>query len=402
MRLFRWFYFFILGIVLLSFNLSTLAAQDDIRLKHWQLVTWADDQVFIWDVENNSLLFTLEHGDEVLDASVLDDGRLLSYTRHSLSMWEIDTGRRSWIVRMPSEDTAIGKVFSLPGNRLLLSTSVNGYQMRVLQFIDATTGEWGESISGIFSFQPLPDGRFFVAIEGEVPQIWDSAMHAPLFSFQATSNTLFSGIGMLSDGRFLSRQGSDYIYIWNDGTGELVKTMTPPDPIGYLGPSPDHGFITTSYLSGITFWDAATGKRGPSINPGHDEWIMGFLSDGRVFSTDTGGRVRLWNIETGELLVAMSHDAFAPEVIELPDGRLLTYSYDGTVRLWDGQQPQPLRTLRHPQPVENATWIGENLIMTVSQDDQVRLWDVETGALIRQFSHDEAVRGAVMIPVDNQ
>jgi WD40 repeat protein len=396
MRFLRFFCLCLLCTLVGLFGPANLLAQDESLYKHWRVLSWSYDQtVRLWDVESGEELLRIEQEDGISRAMMLDDDRILSYTRDILTVWDGTTGEQQFSIR--KNGSSIVNVIMLPDTHLLIDSVYESTQIRTVELADSTNGEILETFSDIEAFFALPDGRFLIKTQRHRAELWNNTLTAPLFTFQATPSVQFSELHPLAGGRLVSLQEPDFVRIWDDQTGELLRTIAPPSRFASVRPAPDGNFLTTSWDDGVIVWDSGTGKQLINIHPDNRlDWDADFLSHSGIIVIGIEGRIQLWDVHTGEVIVTMTHDGYVSDLIELPDHRLLTASYDGTVRLWDGQTPQPLLMLRHPAPIYEATWLEGDQILSRGADGVIRLWDATTGAQVRQFHHDESVYGAVL------
>lgn len=383
-------------IAVLGGGFAPARAQEERAFKNWRLLSWAADHtVRLWDVESSEELFRIQHEDSIVEAVMLDDSHILSYTSHFLDVSDVTTRTRRYAIQKST--STITDVIMLPDTRLLIYSVHDGDEIRTIELADSTSGEILQTIPEVEAFFALPDGRFLIKTLRHRAQLWNDTLTEPLFTFEATPSVQFSELYLFADGRLLSRQAADFVRIWDGQTGEQLMILSPPSRFDATYPAPDGNLLTTSWDDGVIVWDSHTGKQLINFHLDNElDWEADFLTDGRIRTTGIEGRVQLWDAHTGELLVTMRHDEHISDMSELPDHRLLTASYDGTVRLWDGQTPQPLLVLRHPSTVYGTSWLESGHILSRGADGVVRLWDATTGAQVRQFHHDDYLYGAVV------
>jgi WD40 repeat protein len=139
---------------------------------------------------------------------------------------------------------------------------------------------------------------------------------------------------------------TDYLSLWDVGTGKLLWIRHTPNSTDALAFSPDGKMLAVGASSTIQLWDAGTGTTRDLVcdTPDDDFRYVGrpgrlaFTPDGKTLVAGNGGkRVYLWDTATGkERQSFVAHPGRVLCVSVSPDGKTLaTSSEDTTALLWE-------------------------------------------------------------------
>jgi WD40 repeat protein/serine/threonine protein kinase len=217
------------------------------------------------------------------------------------------------------------------------------------------------------------------------------------------------------DGRIVSSDGDETLRIWDETTGkEQLRISLKDTPGRALALSPDNRLIATAGFR-IWLWDRGTGKLVREMKS-----PRGFLIDSMAFSPDSRSLVGCcnemigkWDVASGKLTtLCAGHGRRTYSVVFSADGqRLVTASEDKTVCLWDANTGKLLQRFEgHTRQVYTAVLSRDGKqIFSGGNDARLHVWDVATGKAIRSFPvrgrfsvrsvkvHPETARALVMV-----
>jgi eukaryotic-like serine/threonine-protein kinase len=195
------------------------------------------------------------------------------------------------------------------------------------------------------------------------------------------------GVTFLPDGEHLVSTGyKPSLCTWKIGRSEpLLKIDLPPPSIKFAAVSPDGRLMAAPAGGGdIYVWETGTGRLVKKFKA-HEGTIWGlvFTADGRLASASEDRSLRMWEIPGGRKLwqatghtgriyaLALSHDG----------GRLVSASTDRTLRFWDAQNGRETNVIRDPADgFYTASWSEDDRYVAAGGVDAVvSLFDSRTG-----------------------
>lgn len=308
----------------------------------------------------------------VVEASVLEDGRIVSWDSSGLMLlWS----SRGWLLgRMAARerDTVVRGVLGLPDGKILSWT--HGHTLRI----------WSAR------------GKPLKGLKGHEASVIGARL------YKGKKILTWSGDGTL---RLWSLNGKLVCFThgaWLDSgerpavaTGYGITRAMPTDGDGVLFLDTDRKLrLWTSLLLGgnqeLREW-VTDSVEWPHVRElkGHTGKVLGaiVLRDGRFLSWSEDGTLRLWSSD-GEPLVAMDHpDGSWTGALELDDGRLLSWGGNGdhgNMQLWspDGQAIAVLEG--HTRLVHGAEQLPDGNVLSYSADGTARIWKTRSGAGARK------------------
>ena len=127
--------------------------------------------------------------------------------------------------------------------------------------------------------------------------------------------------------------------LWNQETGELIRTFEAKSSINAVAISPDGKFLATGIRdNGVKLWNLRTGEF-ISTFTGHLGEVMcvNFSPDSQTLASGSWDKtIKLWNLRTGELIDTFTgHSDKVWAIAFSADGKTLASgSQDGTIKIW--------------------------------------------------------------------
>jgi WD40 repeat protein len=312
----------------------------------------------------------------------------------------------------------------LDGGRIL-SWTHSSHSEGSLRTWDAATGSPLATFEGRDA-KVLADGRIIVRMSDSGFRVADGVSGATLTAFtqrptNANTQAWCDGAIVRSDGRIVS-WGYDEISVWDEaGSCEAVLSETyeipwePPTIADIVETSGGRLLSWSLTQASMILWEIPLRTGAPrqkwaqiavrKVTLEHDDSVRGAtaLPGGRILSWSDDETVRLWD-ESGALLATLKgHTAPVVHATLLGDGRILSWSEDASLRLWDGATGHPLATLvGHSGPVSGALVLTDGRFLSWSEEDEsVRTWDGATGAPIATLADpSRKVKGVARLPGD--
>jgi WD40 repeat protein len=365
----------------------------------------SNNPIQIWDTATGKLLrsFGESRHNPAVFIAVSPDGKTLAarhlggyigseVTRHSISLWEVATGKCLRVLR-PSANIINGGgviitlAFSQDG-RSLLSLSVERQDIHHLRVWEVATGK-------LARHQPL---LWKNAKERESKKLWDAnpAVFSPDGSILATIH--HTRLDMFN---IVDAENTPTVYLWEVATGKELRRLTVGEwsvRSGGVAFSPDSRLLAISSAiqsiedkkssGAVHLWEVATGKevRKWTADP-TETYALAFSPDGKLLATGSGfGSIHLWETATGkELRQCQDYRAHVVALAFSPDGSMLASRaklHDCTARLWEvasGKERVPL-TVGHVGPVVSVSFSpdGKSLV-SGGRDGLVGFWNAQTG-----------------------
>jgi WD40 repeat protein len=235
--------------------------------------------------------------------------------------------------------------------------------------------------------------------------------HTWQFIHSLTGNSEYvNSLTLSPDGHILAGGSRDSkIYLWNVGTGELIKTLSEHSGgISSIAISPDgKTFASGGDDATIKIWHLATGKllQSLAVPKRADEVLSIAISpDGQTLASggyrqykNSGGgsTVYLWDLSSGNLRTQLiGHLGPVYSVAFSPDGQILaTGSWDKTIKLWNLETEKLINTLTgHSSSVYSIVISPDRQTLASSGADDftMNVWNLHTGELLHTLNTDYA------------
>jgi WD40 repeat protein len=261
--------------------------------------TGFDDQVLIWRVPGEKLVYTLQgHEDYVSGVSWSPDGQMLasSSADGTIRLWRTTT--MSMEALLQGHTSRVTSVAWSPDGNMLASGSFDA-TVRLWRRADYCLSRVLDGLnSQVYCVSWSPDGKRLAQGSGyDILQVWRVANGEPLQKLHGEIGFVKS-VAWSPDGKLLASVGGNRVQLWLVAESVLL-----------------HSLRGHSYGIDSVTW-----------NP-----------DGQVFaSAGTDSTVRIWNMSAGkELFTLQEHIDHVTCVAWSPDGNTVASgSADGIVQLW--------------------------------------------------------------------
>ena len=327
------------------------------RLRDGRIGALIGNEYRVWSATLEPLLVLKGAGPGLRGATLLSDGRFLTWQERTAMLWQAD---------------------GTPGARL------EGHKRNLRGALELVDGH-------IVSFENGPDLRIWSA-KGQLEKVIERRIGMCRCRTRSYLRCA-TGAFQLGPGG-LSQQGL---------VGAAVDRWGRVDPLVEASDSPLQGFELDDgrLLLGIdsptpAIWHT-DGKRGPALR-GHERAAYGAVQwpDGRI-ATYAGDRTaRIWSREGAPLLTLRGHEAGVSGIQALAGERYLTWSRrDRTARIWSAQ-PQPRSVLHFAGgAAKDVQQLSSGSIAVLSNTGSIALFaaDLAPGAVLRNGAR--AVAGLV-------
>ena len=265
-----------------------------------------DGLVRLWAPHSGKeLQYFAGHEGAVLSVSFSPDGKVLMSggTDKTFRVWNPSNGKE---LAYFENGGAVRDTEIAPDGRFYIAAEGNGllaWKTTSTAAVRTYTGYGGFVHTACFS----PDGKTIAAAgQDKTIRIWNLGDGKELHSISAHASTIYSLV-YSPDGKQLCSGGFDKIVkLWNASNGiELRKFQGHTEGIFCLRFSPDGGqlFSGSSDLT-IRRWGVADGKE-LSVYEGHGGWVTGLglrPSGTQLISADYSGSLFTWNVADGKIL----------------------------------------------------------------------------------------------------
>lgn len=302
-------------------------------------VSWWDDHVLrLWDLDRRcSLACFRGHQDEVRGVNLLDLGRLLSWSRREVCLWDLASGRRLAAV---AGDGALPvdahRIVTWGAGGLVLRRLDGLAQIRVLSSLDpdqvallaATTLLYWKSPGWVRAVE-LPQ----MATSSAAPECTIAENRQKILPLPANQAVLFRGPDD-DDRSVVWDVRSHSVRLTLDDAGLYLRGQSTLSNAWEL---PGDRLVTKAFPDDFVLrvWDLASGRLLHELR-GHADTIFGVvpLPDGTIASYSRDGTARVWNLDSGACTLLYPHSTAVGTFQVLGGGLILTTSADATMRVW--------------------------------------------------------------------
>jgi WD40 repeat protein len=357
------------------------------------LATSSTNTIKLWKVETGAAWATLKgHSNMVFEAAFLEGGRTLTSAGldQTVKLWDLTrVGREPGVLTGNAGRSYGALAFSTDGRAL---ASVSGHTVTSW---DVDTGREhqpleapAEAPPGIIGIAISADGRTLAAACHETHQaiVWD------LETRRIRHRIPHEGVAFVafSPKEAILATGSlgfaDTLKLWDTHTGQSRVTLEGRlfESDSSLAFSLDGRTLASGGRRGaVKLWDVATG-RNLAMLMGHSAYVstVAFSLDGRTLASGSwDGTVRVWDVadvdHPSPRRTLAGHAALVWSVAFSPDGTTLASAgADGTVKLWDPATGRERCTLvGHDHPIYAVAFSPDGQILA-SRDGggTIRLW----------------------------
>jgi WD40 repeat protein len=385
-----------------------------------------------------------------------DGTSLFAVNSQEACLWELETGRKEMVFRMPS--SILQGAISQNGETVILSDNGNN-----LHIFDAKTGECLHKLvtegNRAFAVSLTKDGNIAATGGGDDIFLWDVHKGQILQKFQheggvralafspdgdklACAGELRNPIRIYtlngesepitidgsagsrawlsfsSDGKLLSgsceiktpRGSKSSFRTWDTTSGEIKHNISGTFSSGSFHPNGKmvaaRGIERQSALYHVT-----TGQQVLRLPISTDVGSVAFSPDATLFAMSQGELIRLWSIETWEEIEPGSgHTHSVQTVAFCPSGKqIATGDKNGTLILWSWPEAQELHRIegigshwgvQHLRFSPDGRTLGATA--WVNGGDTFYVFDLEKGSLIHQFGKAHQGNGPIAFRPDGQ
>ncbi len=363
----------------------------------------------LWDIQTGEQIQEfVGHAEVITSIAYSPDGRYLATGSmdSSARLWDVTTGLE---VRLITAHRAV--LFALafsPDGRYLLTGSRDGsarlWDLQAPAESDVLTGTPGFSYGIVYS----PDLRYLATASAGDIYLWDNTTGQHLRTFSVPGLVAVRGITFSPDGRYLlaADMGDQTVRLFDVQTGETVHVW---EGSGLNGPAiftPDGREALVSTPTGMFFYDVETGDQVRHFDTEQGNQYLTYSPDHRYLVTSgpqfSAQNAYLWDAQTSEKLRTFT--GYQKDITSLafsPDGRYVVAGGDDTtVVFWDVQTGEVVQTLTgHTLRMYSLTFsIDGNTLLTGSMDGTARLWDWRSGRELRRYVVPGFVGAAIFSP----
>ena len=325
-------------------------------------VSYDDDTVTVWDLENNEKLYTADS-----EASVaLSNGSQLAYQYEPefLEVWTLGDAnpRRTVQTHISFVDTSESLIFSQDGKTIVAEYRYGSVLLWDIESKQARPAIPTESAAKNQHIHASSEGELYV-----------TSVH------------------------------KNIVKLWKVGSSEsLIAEFTGNEPVRLTALTPTNNKLASAHEGGnLIVWDVQSGDklrafRHPLQTPTDDTdrvWKLMFNPDERFLMSDAayGPNARLWDVERGEEIHEFPRDEFRDIGTFSPCGQYLTGIANGkNIILWDVKRREILTTLPFLLASEFAySPCGLYLACGGEDPEGILLWDLKRREIYKRLQLPE-------------
>jgi WD40 repeat protein len=208
--------------------------------------------------------------------------------------------------------------------------------------------------------------------------------------------------------------GAGELILQDTNTGEVLRTLRPPQLPLTASFSPDGGTLVVSMEDlTVSLWDVGSGqlvKTLEGFETAAPVYSVYPASDGQHLIWVSRAKVQIMDIASGQLGPEFRHEDFVMAVALSPDGQTLATAAAGTVngqyapfvRLWDTASGAEVATLVRTQSVSSVQFSPNGRTLAGAAAKDIVLWDLAAKTEWASWqAHDDSI-GAVAFTPDGR
>ena len=258
--------------------------------------------------------------------------------KNTAPIWDVSSGRLLFsLAKSPAHIVAVS--FSPDGKTI----AMGDYAGRIGLY-SAATGELIRTFNPLASavweidFGPGGDSLALASFYSGM-HVWDVTNGEPFWNYGEKDKLRVLSVDYAPTGDAVAAGTlSNGVMIMDAQTGQLIKHLPLPAPVGDVAYSPDGRWLAAgSDDNKIRLWRTSDYELENTLE-GHAGYVNGvaFSPDGRLLVSGSHDKqVGIWDLQSGQLKLLERHQGIVLRVDVNPSGTLIaSISWDGTVRLW--------------------------------------------------------------------
>ena len=277
----------------------------------FSLVASINHNAGLWDLEEDVLLFTWNHGESEADIVAVDiaNGDLFAVTAtdKTMAVWDMQNGQNLGFYELHESDLRDIKI-SANGRNLVM-----GLGSGKVVHLDTQTGRRLEFVAHTEAINHIDisaNGRYVISASNDYSAIfWDAQTGQPLQTWKHDSRVLL--VALSRDGKLAMTSGTKAdAFIWNLTNGEQVSQLA-LDVRQYVLSSARFADDNQTILTGapsreLMLWDVTSGQalqkvlvstRTTSKPSGAIVYAVGFTESGEFLSESSAGWGERWALK---------------------------------------------------------------------------------------------------------
>ena len=327
------------------------------------VVGYNDGVVAIWDVANQTRLYTLESGSPSVSAiAVSPDGKTIAAGDDYLCLWNIETGRA---LCEPLEGHVFCLSFNSSGNRLVSGSYKNHVTIWDIRSDGINAHIESVELRGHSSYvldvSSSPSGTLITSASDDgTLRVWDTGLIECSDTDVVDLGHPHQRVKILA----ASKDGTRLISAWVEGIFQVWDFVT-GQKIGQLFHSSEGEVITVVFSSGNMLWASSHFNRSGS-NACVWEWQAEHMAP----------KSRTLLCEQGDVLTC----------VEFTEDRtrFITGGSDHSIRIWDLSNLDCIANLDCSSvPIHISVTRDGRYLVSASKDADLRVWNMDSYQLVR-------------------